>query len=166
MVQIKAFLINNEEHSILMETKIYNSYISLLDLLELIPQRTASVETTNKIKAKLKLFITDFQKRIQPEDANKELLNLTGLAQENKHLSELQHFYEKLINIHQINAQLIQKLIICTKQAYSSLNLQEPDLIFLLTAPFDEAAKTGDGQYAQSLVQGFQSQEKKPHVFG
>ena len=161
MVQIKAFIINNEEHSILMEIKIYNSYISLLDLLELIPQRTASVETTNKIKAKLKLFITDFQKRIQPEDVNKELLNLAGLAQENKHLSELQHFYEKLINIQQINAQLIQKLIICTKQAYSSLNLQEPDLIFLLTAPFDEAAKTGDGQYAQSLVQGFQSQEKK-----
>lgn len=31
-----------------------------------------------------------------------------------------------------------------------------PELIFLLTAPFDEEAKTGDGQYAASLVAGFQ----------
>jgi hypothetical protein len=35
------------------------------------------------------------------------------------------------------------------------LNIQTPDMIFLLTAPFDEDAKTGDGQYALSLVEGF-----------
>lgn len=35
------------------------------------------------------------------------------------------------------------------------LTIQPPDTIFLLTAPFDENARTGDGQYAQSLVEGF-----------
>lgn len=34
-------------------------------------------------------------------------------------------------------------------------NENEPEIIYLLTAPFDEEAKTGDGQYAASLVKGF-----------
>ncbi|MDR3501362.1 MAG: hypothetical protein P4L79_02165 [Legionella sp.] len=146
-----------------METKIYNSYIYLLDLLESITQESASVETTNKIKAKLKLFITNFKNRVYPEVPNEridELLHLTHLYQDNEHLSALKSFDEELQNMPQISAALVQKLITCAKQAYSSLDLQEPDLIFLLTAPFDEAAKTGDGQYAKSLVKGFRLHAK------
>ena len=35
------------------------------------------------------------------------------------------------------------------------LKTLNPSFIFLLTAPFDEDARTGDGQYAESLVEGF-----------
>lgn len=41
------------------------------------------------------------------------------------------------------------------KQILTYLDINAPEMIFLLTAPFDEDARTGDGQYAQTLVQGF-----------
>ncbi|MFJ1268520.1 hypothetical protein ACD661_08140 [Legionella lytica] len=41
------------------------------------------------------------------------------------------------------------------EQILTFLDIHTPEMIFLLTAPFDEEARTGDGQYAKTLVQGF-----------
>lgn len=49
--------------------------------------------------------------------------------------------------------------------AITKLALIEPDLIFLLTAPFDEDAKTGDGQYALSLEEGLGQHSKSECIW-
>lgn len=43
-------------------------------------------------------------------------------------------------------------------QLLNDLKIEPPKLIFVLTAPFDEEAKTGDGQYAQTLENSFNKQ--------
>jgi hypothetical protein len=56
----------NEEH-ISYENSIYNSYTNLLNLLESIAQEPVSEETTNRIKATLKLFRANFESKLSPK---------------------------------------------------------------------------------------------------
>lgn len=72
--------------------------------------------------------------------------------------NELKQLDEMMLNILQqaepLNATSLTLAIETINKTLISLQLM-PETIFLLTAPFDEDAKTGDGQYAQSLVTGF-----------
>lgn len=51
------------------------------------------------------------------------------------------------------------------EQILKLLDINAPDMIFLLTAPFDEDARTGDGQYAKSLVKGFSQHSSTPCIW-
>ena len=50
---------------------------------------------------------------------------------------------------------LIDNTIELLESYLHKLPIKQPEIVFLLTAPFDEEEKTGDGQYARSLIEGF-----------
>lgn len=74
--------------------------------------------------------------------------------------NEFKQLDEMMLNILQqaepLNANSLTLAIETINKTLISLQIM-PETIFLLTAPFDEDAKTGDGQYAQSLVTGFET---------
>lgn len=63
------------------------------------------------------------------------------------------------------NSEYLDQVVQLLEKSIAQMNLIEPEIIFLLTAPFDEEAKTGDGQYAHSLVEGFGQHSKSSCIW-
>jgi hypothetical protein len=117
------------------QENIYYVYQSLKSALEFIQSGSISSE---QISGYYERHIQPLCKQL-PKDENGQELGLSTLS-----LDELN------------NPEFIVPKIAALDDAIKLLGLEQPELVFLITAPFDEEEKTGDGQYARSLLVGFE----------
>ncbi|WP_133132141.1 hypothetical protein [Legionella sp. W10-070] len=124
---------------------IFATAMQLIDSLEILKAQIAGKkEPEESLLAYVSDLFIDLQK------------NLSSVASPPLDLeasTQLMTFSEKMKTL--LSEQTIEQAVGNIKKILGSLKLEVPDMLFLLTAPFDEEAKTGDGQYAKSLVEGF-----------
>lgn len=127
---------------------IFDISMKLVDSLELIKSKINNNKKYDLVS--IRNLFKEFDK-VLTQHTNDSVLN-------SNHYMELIHFNNNLDEL--LKEEHISKAITDIHQILVSLQIEAPKLLFLLTAPFDEEAKTGDGQYAESLVHGFKNYDK------
>lgn len=125
-----------------MKKNLFDVYMDLIDSLKMIKSQQITETEIMNINELFRFFIEQTQKNDSAGKSEELISQLQVLLGTKDIFLDDEH---------------IKQLIALTEDIFSSLNIQTPERVFLLTAPFDEAAKTGDGQYAKSLVEGFKA---------